>query len=153
MAPSDRELLLQAQGVQAHRHARRQDRSELRSHDLSRRRRHQFTMKLNRPYFDGSLSFGFVGYEASRRVALGAFSNTQSASPDGSFVAFGGDTGYRFERAGPPGLLRWGPIGELRFSNVAVDGYSETGATSLTARVRGRDAASVQTGLGAETSL
>ena len=49
MASPDRELLLQAQGVQAHRHARRQDRSELRSYDLSRRRRHQFTMNLNRP--------------------------------------------------------------------------------------------------------
>src|SRR6478736_179446 len=39
----DREFLLQAQGVQAHRPARRQDRSELRSDDLPRRRRHQFT--------------------------------------------------------------------------------------------------------------
>jgi transposase len=49
-APSDRELLLQAQGVQAHRPARRQDRSELRSDDPSCRRRHQFTLNLNGAY-------------------------------------------------------------------------------------------------------
>ena len=49
MAPSDRKLLLQAQGVQAHRDARRQNRSELSGDDPSRRRRHQFTMNLNRP--------------------------------------------------------------------------------------------------------
>ena len=49
IASSDRGLLLQAQGVQAHRPACPQDRSEIRSDDLSSRCRHQFTMKLNRP--------------------------------------------------------------------------------------------------------
>ena len=49
MAPFDRELLLQAQGVQAYRPARRQNRSELPGDDPSRRRRHQFPMNLNRP--------------------------------------------------------------------------------------------------------
>ena len=49
MAPSHRKLLLQAQGIQTHRHARRQNRPELQSHDLSHRRHHQFTMNLNRP--------------------------------------------------------------------------------------------------------
>ena len=44
-----RKLLLQAQGIQTHRHARRQNRPELQSHDLSHRRHHQFTMNLNRP--------------------------------------------------------------------------------------------------------
>src|SRR3954452_8179035 len=49
MAALDRELLLQAEGVQAHCPARRQNRSELRRHDLHRRRRHQLTMNPNRP--------------------------------------------------------------------------------------------------------
>src|SRR3982750_943359 len=44
MAALDRELLLQAEGVQAHCLARRQNRSELRRYDLPRRRRHQLTM-------------------------------------------------------------------------------------------------------------
>ena len=104
-------------------------------------------------YVDGSLNLGFISYEASRRIVLGEFSNTQSASPDGNFVAFGGNTGYRFERAGPPGLLRWGPVGEVRVSNAVVNGYSETGSASLKARIRRQDAASVQTGIGAEASL
>jgi transposase len=43
------ENFLQAQGVQAYRPARRQNRSELPGHDPSRRYRHQFTMNLNRP--------------------------------------------------------------------------------------------------------
>jgi transposase len=42
-------FLLQAQGVQTHRHARRQDRHQLRRHDPTRRRRDQFAMNLNRP--------------------------------------------------------------------------------------------------------
>jgi hypothetical protein len=45
----DRELLRQAEGVQAHRPAQRQDRSELRRHDPPHRRRHQLQMNLNRP--------------------------------------------------------------------------------------------------------
>jgi hypothetical protein len=49
MAPLDRELLLQAQGLQTHRPARRQDRPELRRKHPSRRRRHPLTMNLNRP--------------------------------------------------------------------------------------------------------
>lgn len=49
MAPSDRELLLQTQGIQTHRHACLQDRSQLRRYDLNRRRRHQFTMNPHNP--------------------------------------------------------------------------------------------------------
>ncbi|MBV1835415.1 hypothetical protein KUA02_15720, partial [Komagataeibacter pomaceti] len=45
-------LLLQAQGVQAHRHAMRQDRQIIRSHDLSHRRNHQLTLIPNRPQKD-----------------------------------------------------------------------------------------------------
>ncbi|MGF6312592.1 hypothetical protein ABIB82_006485 [Bradyrhizobium sp. i1.8.4] len=49
MAASHRKLLRQAQGVQTHRHARRQDRSELRFHDPSRRSRDKLPMNPNRP--------------------------------------------------------------------------------------------------------
>ncbi|HEX2150564.1 MAG TPA: autotransporter outer membrane beta-barrel domain-containing protein [Stellaceae bacterium] len=104
-------------------------------------------------FLDGSVSGGLVEYDASRRLVLGGFSSTLSASPSGSFVAFAGNAGYRFEHRSPPGLLRWGPVGELRFNNVSVDGYSETGAASLKARIRGRDETSLQTGIGAEASL
>jgi len=40
------------QGIQTHRDALRQNRSELRCNDLSCRRRHQFQMNLNRPSHD-----------------------------------------------------------------------------------------------------
>lgn len=49
MAASHRELLRQAQGIQAHRNARRQDRPELRLHDLSGRGRDKLQMNPNRP--------------------------------------------------------------------------------------------------------
>jgi hypothetical protein len=49
MASSDRELLLQTEGIQTRRHARRQNRPELPSHDPSHRRHHQLAMNLNRP--------------------------------------------------------------------------------------------------------
>lgn len=49
VAALDREFLLQAQGVQTHRHAQRQDRSELLRHDPSCRLGHSFEMNLNRP--------------------------------------------------------------------------------------------------------
>src|SRR5450759_2061759 len=54
MAASNREFLLQTQGIQTHRDAPRQNRSELRSNDLSCRRRHQFQMNLNRPLYPES---------------------------------------------------------------------------------------------------
>jgi hypothetical protein len=50
MAPPDRELLLQAQGIQAYRHACRQNRPELRSLHQSRSGRHKLTLNLNKPY-------------------------------------------------------------------------------------------------------
>jgi hypothetical protein len=49
MAASHRKLLRQAQGVQTHRHARRQNRSKLRLHDPSGRRRDKLPMNPNRP--------------------------------------------------------------------------------------------------------
>ena len=49
VAPFDRKLLLQAQGVQTHRHARRQDRHKLRRHHQSCRSRDKLAMNLNRP--------------------------------------------------------------------------------------------------------
>src|SRR3954449_8043248 len=58
MAALDRKLLLQAEGVQADCPARRQNRSELRRHDLHRRRRHQLTMNPNRPYSDHAAESG-----------------------------------------------------------------------------------------------
>jgi len=47
--PPDREFLLQAQGIQTHRDAGRQNRSKLRSHHPPRRSRDKLTMNLNRP--------------------------------------------------------------------------------------------------------
>ena len=49
VATPDRDLLLQAQGVQAHRHAQRQDGSALLSHDPSRRSCDPLQMNLNKP--------------------------------------------------------------------------------------------------------
>ena len=49
MAPSHRELFRQAQGVQTHRNARRQDRSELRLHDPSGGSCDKLPMNPNRP--------------------------------------------------------------------------------------------------------
>jgi subtilase-type serine protease len=104
-------------------------------------------------YVDGFLGGGFTDYDTTRSLGLGGFSPTMSGSPSGHFVAFGGDTGYRFEQQTDGGLLRWGPVGEVRFNNVAIGGYSETGSASLSSRIRGRDATSAQTGLGAEAAL
>jgi len=49
VAALDRELLLQTQGIQAHRNARRQNRPEFRRHHPSRRSRDKLPMNLNRP--------------------------------------------------------------------------------------------------------
>jgi hypothetical protein len=49
MAPSNRELFRQTEGIQTYRDARRQDRSELRFHDLSGRSRDKLSMNPNSP--------------------------------------------------------------------------------------------------------
>jgi hypothetical protein len=48
VAPPDRELLRQTQGLQADRHARLQNRHQLRGHDLRCSHDHQHAMNLNR---------------------------------------------------------------------------------------------------------
>jgi outer membrane autotransporter protein len=101
-------------------------------------------------YLDAFVGGGFTGYDTSRAIGLGAFTATAKGSPGGSFVAAGGNAGYRFEQRSPQGVLRWGPVADIRFNNVSVDAYSETGAGSLSAQIRGRDVTSVQTGLGGE---
>ena len=104
-------------------------------------------------YLDGFLGGGFTGYDTTRSLTIGGFSAMMSGAPSGHVIAFGGDSGYRFERSTGDGLLRWGPVGEVRFNNVAIGGYSETGAASLSSRIRGREANSAQSGLGAEATL
>lgn len=49
MATPDRELLRQAEGIQTHSNAMRQDRRRLRSDDLPRHRCHSFQINLDRP--------------------------------------------------------------------------------------------------------
>lgn len=102
---------------------------------------------------DGSLSLGLVGYDTTRRPALGALSGTATASPGGRFAAFAANAGYHFARAAAGGELHWGPVGELRLNGVAVDGYRETGLASVSAHIAGRAAASVQSGIGAEAAF
>jgi uncharacterized protein YhjY with autotransporter beta-barrel domain len=104
-------------------------------------------------YLDGFGGGGFIGYDTTRSLSIGGFSPMMSGAPSAHFIAFGGDSGYRFEQPTEDGVLRWGPVGEVRFNNVAIGGYSETGAASLSSRVRGRDATSAQSGLGAEAAL
>ncbi len=105
-------------------------------------------------YLDGFLGGGFTDFDATRSLGLAGVSATLSGAPSGHFIAFGSNSGYRFEQETNGGLLRWGPVGEVRFSNVAIGGYTETGGTvSLSSRVRARDATSAQTGLGAEAAL
>ncbi len=97
-------------------------------------------------FLDGFLGGGFTDYGTTRNLGL-------AGAPSGHFVAFGGNALYRFEQQTDGGLLRWGPVGEVRFNNVAIGGYTETGSPSLSSRIRGRDATSAQTGLGAEAGL
>src|SRR5260370_35760968 len=75
-----------------------------------------------------------------------------SGAPSGLFVAFGGNAGYRYEEQTDRGLLRWGPVGEIRFNNVAIDGYSESGLGSLSSRLHARDPNSLHTGFGAQAA-
>jgi hypothetical protein len=49
MAAFDREFLLQAEGVQAGLHVKRQNRSKFRRHGLSLGRRDKLSMNLNKP--------------------------------------------------------------------------------------------------------
>jgi len=104
-------------------------------------------------YLDGFVGGGLTDYDTTRSFALGGLSTTMSGPPSGRLATLGGDTGYRFQQATGEGLLRWGPVGELRFNNVAINGYAERGVGSAPVRVQARDVTSVQTGLGAEAAL
>jgi outer membrane autotransporter protein len=104
-------------------------------------------------YLDGFVSGGLTDYDTTRSLALGGLSTSISGSPAGRFVAFGGDIGYRYAQPTGQDLMRWGPVGELRFNNIAIGGYNERSLGSLPSQVQGRDATSAQTGLGVEATL
>jgi outer membrane lipase/esterase len=89
----------------------------------------------------------------TRSFDLYGVSTTAPGAPKGHLAAFGADAGYRFERQTGGGPLRWGPVSRLRFNNTAIGDYSESGFGSLSSHIRGRDAMSLQTGLGVEASF
>lgn len=111
------------------------------------------TSEAGPAYVDGFIGGGIADYDASRSFTMGGFTARMAGSPGAHFVALGGNAGYRLATPTAWGRLSWGPLAELRGNDVAIDGYHETGTPSLTARVRGRDAGSVQTGLGGELSF
>ena len=104
-------------------------------------------------YFDGFVDGGLIDYRMTRGFDFDKVSATASAAPDGHLIAFGADAGYHFEQHIEGGPVRWGPVGRLRFNNVAIGDYSESGFGSLASDIRGRDANSLQTGLGVEASF
>jgi autotransporter-associated beta strand protein len=104
-------------------------------------------------YLDGFVGGGIIDDRTARRFDFGGMSMTESGAVDGRMIVFGADTGYRFARQTEGGMVRWGPVGRLGFNNVTMDGYSESGFGPLSSHIDRRDAASFQTGLGAEAAF
>jgi outer membrane autotransporter protein len=108
------------------------------------------TTEFGPVYFDAFVGGGFTGYDTRRNIGLNGFRATATGSPSGSFVAAAANAGYRFENRSNQGVMRWGPVADVRFNNVSIDAYAESGAGLLSTQIRGRDATSVQTGVGGE---
>ncbi|HVH79521.1 MAG TPA: autotransporter domain-containing protein, partial [Stellaceae bacterium] len=103
-------------------------------------------------YIDGFFSGGFNDFTSHRTIGVGGVTSTGAASPDGHFVAFGGDIGHPYDAMLGSSLVHWGPVGEIRYNHAIVNGYTESGLGSLSATVQQRSVNSFQTGLGFEAN-
>ncbi|GAB5389954.1 MAG: hypothetical protein Alpg2KO_29220 [Alphaproteobacteria bacterium] len=102
------------------------------------------TTSFSNFYADASAGFTLDQYDTSRETFLG----TASADTDGESYWIGGEVGYNFHY----GAFTFGPLANLRYTKVEIDGYTESGAGALNMTVDAQDVESVVGGLGAHVS-
>src|SRR5690606_21267147 len=82
-------------------------------------------------YLDALATYGRNDYESLRRIAFGNIQRTGRGETDGSQWSLGVGAGWDFSRGG----VTFGPHFGAYYFDVAVDGFTETGALGLSVAV------------------
>lgn len=95
-------------------------------------------------YLDAWGSYTDLKWKLKRSISFGGFSDSVSARTDGRVIAGGASTGLSFSFAG----LEIEPFGAVRYADIRVDGFAETGGVSALV-VGNLDRKSLRTNAGA----
>lgn len=100
-------------------------------------------------WLDGMVSYGFADFETERLVTAPGMMTVADGETDGGVLT----TKWRLVQEQRVGNLYFGPEIEMKYINVNVEGYQETGAGGLNLDVDHQDARSFTTSVGGNVSL
>jgi outer membrane autotransporter protein len=101
------------------------------------------------PWFvQGDASFGWNDYFGTRNISLPGFNQTTNANYSGQSYTGLATTGYHFFTQG----FTITPLASLQYTNLNLDGYSETGGGNIDLRVRSQNYDFLESGLGVKVA-
>lgn len=95
-------------------------------------------------YVEGDVSFGFDQYTGSRQIIFTGLDRTADASYNGKDITAFVAAGYHFFSDG----FTITPLVSLQFTNLGMNGYTETGAGDIDLQVNSQNYNFLQSGLG-----
>lgn len=99
-------------------------------------------------YADALVAYSSNDYDLERDIGFGGTSATAEADTDGEAWSAGAGVGYDFNRD----ALRYGPYARVSWTQLDVDGYTESGALGLNLDVEDQDADSLTSVLGVQAA-
>ncbi len=84
-------------------------------------------------FYTGMVSYGYVDYDFSRKVRIGDYSSTASASPDGSQLVGYLEVGYEWDAGSHALSYQWttGPTASLRYAYNDIESYTEHASSAI----------------------
>jgi uncharacterized protein with beta-barrel porin domain len=95
-------------------------------------------------YAEGDVSFGFNQYTGSRDIVFPGIDRTADASYNGKDITAYIGAGYHLYSEG----FTITPLASLQFTNLAINGYTETGAGDIDLQVNSQNYNFLESGLG-----
>jgi outer membrane autotransporter protein len=100
-------------------------------------------------YAYGSLGYALNLFSLERNLSFGSLSRVTTSSPTGHQFNAYGEAGYDIKASS----LVLTPLVSLAYSNLWVNGFTESGAGSMNLQVDSQQADSLQTGVGAKVAM
>jgi uncharacterized protein with beta-barrel porin domain len=99
-------------------------------------------------YVEGDVSFGYDQYTGSRQIVFPGIDRTADASYNGKDITAFVATGYHFFADG----FTITPLASLQFTNIGLDGYTETGAGDIDLQVNSQNYNFLESSLGVKAA-
>lgn len=102
------------------------------------------TAALGPVYLDAWGSYNDLEFDLTRSLSFGGFTGQPTAFTDGRIYAAGASTGLSFDMGG----LEIEPFAAIRYADMRIDGFSETGGSIAALNVGRQDYESLRSNLG-----